>query len=123
MRKTISIWACFALILSAFQLSANNAGNVETTLKKETKSTLTFIPGKSLELQVINDKGLLLVDLKGESTQLDWIIFQPKGEVISRISTTHKIDEIKICNLEKGDYILMLKDQEGRVLYSPFSKS
>lgn len=123
MRNLFCIWACLVLILSAFQVSATNIGNEEETLKKNAKSTITFIPGKTLDVQVIDDKGLLLVDLKGDTAELDWIIFQPKGEVISRISTSAKIDEIKICNLIKGDYVLMLKDHQGRVLYSRFTKS
>lgn len=123
MRNSFPFWACLVIILSTFQLSANNIGNEEETLKESAKSTITFIPGKSLNVQVIDDKGLLLVDLEGEVAELDWIIFQPKGAVISRISTSAKIDEIKICNLPKGDYVLMLKDKEGRVLYSPFAKS
>ncbi len=123
MRNPFCIWACLVIILSSFNASASNIGNEETTSKKSAKSTITFIPGKSLNVQVIEDKDLLLVNLEGDTAELDWIIFQPKGEVISRISTSAKIDEIKICNLDKGDYVLMLKDKEGRVLYSSFSKA
>ena len=122
MRNSFSLWACLALILSGFQVSANNIGNEETTLKKSSLSTITFIPNKSLEVRMSDDNELLIIDLQGEVTQLDWMIFQPKGDVISSITTKAKIDEIKICNLAKGDYVLMLKDKEGRVLYSPFTK-
>lgn len=129
MKKLFFIWACLVLCLT--QLVANNTNPISkaveaSTPSKEVKSKakekLAFIPNRSLNVEVLPQKDLLRINLSGPSAQLDWIIFQPKGEVKSRISTSAKIDEIKIGNLEAGRYVLMIKDAEGRVLYKAFEK-
>jgi len=82
------------------------------------------IPDASLQLVVDAEKEVLKVTLEGQLThELDWVLFQPKGSVISRISTTSKINQIKISTLEDGDYVLMIKDLDGRALFQSFSKS
>ena len=54
---------------------------------------------------------------------LDWIIFEPGGDIVSRIKTDETIDEIKVSKLDKGNYVLMIKDAKGRLLYQPFQKA
>lgn len=131
MRNTISLWAC--LVLFCGTILATEPSNTTPVSKDENKETSTidnnkkarinYIPNRDLEVQVLNSKNLLHINLTGKSEQLDWIIFQPKGEIISKISTAMKIDEIKIDNLEAGQYVLMIKDQEGRMLFKNFVKA
>lgn len=124
MKRTVSVWACLVLC-SVIHLSASSV-NPATPAKASEKNTTTeisLIPNRILDIEVIEERGLLHVNLTGENTLLDWIIFQPKGEVVSRISTQAHIDEIKISNLEHGDYVLMVKDGEGRILYKRFEKA
>ena len=68
------------------------------------------------------EKNILNVNLTGTAENLEWIIFQPKGKLISRISTTSKFDEIKIDNLTAGKYVLLIKDTSGRMLFRSFEK-
>jgi len=124
MKRTVSVWACL-VFCSVIHLSANSV-NPATPAKASEKNTTTeisLIPNRVLDVEVIEESGLLHVNLTGENTLLDWIIFQPKGEVVSRISTQAHIDEIKISNLEHGNYVLMVKDGEGRILYKRFEKA
>ena len=95
----------------------------KTTVKSELK-TVSFIPNQSLSVKLSQDQKYLVVDLETESTEmLDWIIFEPGGDIVSRIKTPQNIDEIKVSKLEKGNYVLMIKDQDGRLLYQPFQKA
>ena len=138
MKNSIFLWACFA-IMNATSLQATDtdsttvANHFEGTIDKEEPKTtpsdsendlIEFIPDRTLKVQVIDNKDLLLVNLSGyDGKVLDWIIYKPKAKVESRISTSAKIDEIKIDKLEVGDYVLMVKDQQGRVLYQSFKKA
>ena len=123
MKKVLYTWACLGLFTT--QAIAYNPTNAGTPAEKTeaTKNLVELIPDSQLSVSSDDNPDLLKIVLKGDVDNLTWIIFQPKGKVISRLETSEKIDEIKIANLEKGDYILMLKDNEGRMLYSPFSKS
>jgi len=130
MRNTISLWAC--LVIFCGQLMATEPNNATpntknkatelTTKTNSEKEAVVFIPHRKLDVELISSLDLLRINLTGQSEQLDWIIFQPKGEVISRISTSTKIDEIKLNNLELGQYVLMIKDKKGRMLYKMFEK-
>ena len=137
MKNSIFLWACLA-ILNATTLHAtdtdstsvnSNKGelspekpNTETADSK--KDLIVFIPNRTLDVEVIANKNILRVNLSGyDGEVLDWMIFKPKAKVKSRISTKDKIDEIKITNLESGEYVLMVKDMEGRILYQSFNKA
>jgi len=131
MRNTISLWACLAIFCGQLMATepnntASTTKNTETELtseKNSEKEEVVFIPNRKLEVELISEIDLLRINLTGQSEQLDWIIFQPKGEVISRISTSTMIDEIKLNNLETGQYVLMIKDTKGRMLYKMFEKA
>lgn len=123
MKRTVSVWACL-VFCSVIHLTAGiNPSTPEKAAVKKSTSEISLIPDRALEVEVLEERGLLHVNLTGENTLLDWIIFQPKGEVVSRVSTRAKIDEIKISNLETGNYVLMVKDAEGRILYKKFQKA
>ena len=130
MRLLIHVLLCLAFsgISSAYANDAiTNAGDKEnkTLVKKAGKKTMTTlerIPGRTLAVEVDRKRENLKVDLSGADEKLDWILFQPKGKVISRLSTSAKIDEIKIDNLESGQYVLMVKDGSGRTLFQVFDK-
>ena len=139
MKRSTFVWACFALInfttnLTTLQATPTDSifiegkGKVEkvdskTTVKSELK-TVSFIPNQSLSVKLSQDQKYLVVDLETESTEmLDWIIFETGGDIVSRIKTPQNIDEIKVSKLEKGNYVLMIKDQDGRLLYQPFQKA
>jgi len=133
MKRTISVWACLA-ILATSQLVARDsvAINIKNDLvntekfvaKKPVKTELAMIPNSSLHLDVDAENKILQVTLKGENCEkLDWVLFQPKVGVISRISTESKINQIKISALQPGEYVLMIKDESGRALFESFSKS
>jgi len=131
MKIQFSIWAClvlFVLNTAKAETEINNisnpsdvektADNVATT---KTKEVVELLPGRSLQLVVNNNRETLEVNLSGETENLEWVIFQPKGKVISRISTTSKINEIKINNLSSGKYVLMIKDTKNRTLFKAFT--
>ena len=139
MKRSTFVWACFALLnfttnLTTLQATPTDSifiegkGKVEkvdskTTVKSELK-TVSFIPNQSLSVKLSQDQKYLVVDLETESTEmLDWIIFETGGDIVSRIKTPQNIDEIKVSKLEKGNYVLMIKDQVGRLLYQPFQKA
>ena len=139
MKRSTFVWACFALInfttnLTTLQATPTDSifiegkGKVEkvdskTTVKSELK-TVSFIPNQSLSIKLSQDQKYLVVDLETESAEmLDWIIFETGGDIVSRIKTPQNIDEIKVSKLEKGNYVLMIKDQDGRLLYQPFQKA
>jgi len=136
MKRTIFIGACLA-IFNLTALTANNSDSLFISDKDtETKSsevkpeaklemeTISLIPDKVLKLKISEDQKFLVIDLKGDvNEKMDWIIFEKGGETVGRINTEKNIDEIKICNLPKGDYVLMIKDESGRLLHQPFHKS
>ena len=136
MKNFIFLWACLAIInATTLQATDTDSTSVIThssklesekpTTETESKAELVvFIPNRTLELQLVPDKDLLLVNLSGyDGEVLDWMIFKPKAEVKSRISTTDLIDEIKINKLDPGKYIIMIKDQQGRILHQSFTKA
>ena len=142
MKRTISVMACLAVFctsqlvaLSVATITTKDLGTLANSIDAiedslvvidpaEKKDVLLLIPSVELVLEKDETKGILKVSLKGEQTQnLEWVIFKPKGEVISRLSTNSKINEIKISNLEGGDYVLMIKDEEGRALFRNFEKA
>ncbi len=142
MKRTISVMACLAVFctsqlvaLSVATITTKDLGTLANSIDAiedslalidpaEKKDVLLLIPSVELVLEKDETKGILKVSLKGEQTQnLEWVIFKPKGEVISRLSTQSKINEIKISNLEGGDYVLMIKDEEGRALFRNFEKA
>ncbi len=114
------------LLLSSISFGyAAHVDNPVTENKNETKeerARLEVIPNTNLEVQLSHDGTSLDVELEGNTGKLDWIIFKPKGEVISRIKTDSKIDKIKINTLKKGTYVLMVKDDYGRVIATAFNK-
>ena len=122
MRHLIHVMAC--IILSSFSAAfANNVViPVENNTAKSEKSVIESIPNRTLDVSMDALQKNLKVNLSGEDEKLDWIIFQPKGEVISRLTTTSKIDKIMIDKLEKGTYVLMIKDHFGRILVRAFDK-
>ena len=122
MRLLIHVLAC--IILSSFSAAyANNVVNpIEKDINKSEKPVIESIPNRTLDVSIDAFQKNLKVNLSGEDEKLDWIIFQPKGQVISRLTTTSKIDKIMIDKLEKGTYVLMIKDNSGRVLVRAFDK-
>ena len=128
MRLLIHVWAClaFAGISSAYATETlTKEGDNKTVINKEEKAVMTaveVIPDMTLRVAMDSSGCNLNVDLSGNNEELTWIIFQPKGRVISRLTTTSKINEIRINNLEKGHYVLMVKDQNGRMLFQTFDK-
>ena len=129
MRLLIHVIACltFCGISNAYAntiiTASKDTDKGKTIVKEESKkekAIIEVIPNMTLDIKV--EKANLRVNLKGNSEKLDWIIFQPKGKVISRLTTTSKITEIKTDNLEKGKYVLMVKDASGRTLFRAFDK-
>jgi len=118
------LWACLALFCqnAVANSTPTEAEKVEETAKTSTKEFVELIPGRQLSLVVNTDNNTLNVNLTGDAENLEWIIFQPKGELVSRISTKTKFDEIKIDNLKTGKYVLMIKDTSGRMLFRTFEK-
>jgi len=115
---------------SNINAAANNSNEptgvietLSTNKTKDSKKVMEFMAGRKLEITVNNSNNKLLVNLTGANETLDWVIFQPKGKVISRISTSTKIDEIKIDNLTSGKYVLMIKDASGRTIFQDFDKA
>lgn len=138
MKRTISTLACLALLCTSPLVaktaiattaatgfdSLSNAITPETKNPAPEKEVLHTIPSVSLEVVMDSEHEVLKVSLEGEVLKnLDWVIFQPKGDIISRHSTSSKINEIKINTLEKGTYVLMIKDSEGRALFRSFKKA
>ena len=120
------VWACLALFC---QNATANSHPTETKKEEKENSEIAttdkvveLIPGRELTLTVNDKKDKLKVTLTGEAEDLEWIIFQPKGEVLKRISSKSKFDEIKIGNLKDGKYVLMIKDVSGRMLFRSFEK-
>jgi len=131
MRLSISILVCVVMMsASNINAAANNSNEptgvietLSTNKTKDSKKVMEFMAGRKLEITVNNSNNKLLVNLTGANETLDWVIFQPKGKVISRISTSTKIDEIKIDNLTSGKYVLMIKDAYGRTIFQAFDKA
>jgi len=125
MKCTIFISLIFALTQAT--LLTASIGDTLTSVKpetKETKSKITLIPGKQLNLKVSEDNKLLVVDLQGSITEdMEWILYQPQGDVFARVKTDKNIDGIVIENLAAGTYKLMIKDSSGRVLHKSFEKA
>ncbi len=108
-----------ATLMSISQLFAtatdNNPGKDAKVIKR--------IPDCTLQITVDQEKDLLKVKLTGVANQLlNWYIFQPKEKASNHISTSSKIDEIKIESLKAGQYILMIKDEKGQALFRSFVK-
>ncbi len=110
------------LVLSS--ISYGYAAHIDKSATENNKerTVLEVIPDTNLEVAISTDGLSLDVQLEGNTGMLDWIIFQPKGELISRISTKSKIDKIKIHTLKKGTYVLMVRDEGGRVIATRFNK-
>ncbi len=133
MKRTFFIGACLALINLTTLKATTNTDSLFTsdknlvaekpTTKSELK-TVSLIPNQGLSLQISQDQNYLRVALQKASAEtLDWIIMERGGEIVSRVKTDKPIDLIKLSNLQKGDYVLMIKDSEGRLLYQPFVKA
>jgi hypothetical protein len=133
MKRTFFIGACLALINLTTLKATTNTDSLFTsdknlvaekpTTKSELK-TVNLIPNQRLSLQISQDQNYLRVALQKASAEtLDWIIMERGGEIVSRVKTDKPIDLIKLSNLHKGDYVLMIKDSEGRLLYQPFAKA
>ena len=134
MKRSIFILASLT-ILNLTLLKANTIDNIFPSKKevikssvteaemKSTLETLSLIPNQELAIKLAEDHKTLVIDLKSQTTEiLDWIIYKTGGEIVSRIKTDKSIDEIKVTKLDKGDYVLMIKDAEGRILHQPFTK-
>lgn len=120
MRNAVSMWACLGLMALSAPIIAMHS---EDTGGSGPASEIHSIPDRSLNVSVTDNSEYLVVNLSGKADKMDWIIFQPNSKVVSRISTSSKIDEIKISNLTPGEYVLMVKDLEGRMLYAQFTKN
>ncbi len=120
MRNSFSIWAC--LFIFSLNLSAFNEREPEKTQvsNPENLEILETIPDRTLEIEV--QREFLQIQLSGHPQSLHWILYHPKGKVISRISTESNIDAIDISTLEKGNYVLMIKDDKGRILHKTFTR-
>ena len=132
MKRSIFIWASLALF-NLTSLQAIPSDSIFTSLEDKVKSsaelkpeikTVSFIPNQALSVKLAQDQKTLVINLKSKTNEmLDWIIFEPGGEIVSRIKTDKSIDEIKLSNFVEGEYVLMIKDAEGRLLYQPFQKA
>jgi len=137
MKRTISVMACLAIVATSplvatdvdttstndHSLFSDVESSTPANKPAEEKAHIYKIPDAKLILESDLANEVLKVSLDGVVTnKLDWVIFQPKGETISRISTDSLINEIKIDNLASGEYVLMIKDSEGRALFQSFSK-
>lgn len=124
------VWACLAFFCqTATAANSNPTDSDKIEYNKDSKTSAStakkiveLIPGRELSVKVNVEKNILNVNLTGTAENLEWIIFQPKGKLISRISTTSKFDEIKIDNLTAGKYVLLIKDTSGRMLFRSFEK-
>lgn len=130
MRIHLSIWACLVLFavntvkantVTGISSGVNeNEKSTEKAAKSTSKEEVKIIPNRVLEISLNKKNKTLAVDLSGKAENLEWVIFQPKGKVISRISTSSRIDKIKVDNLTAGKYVLMIKDSENRRLFKAF---
>jgi len=126
MKIHFSIWACLAFfLLNSTALFSNTtpgpAHNDRVTVTTNAnKELVEILPGRQLVLSVNDKNQTLEVKLSGKAENLEWVIFQPKGEFISRISTSSIIDEIKVDNLAAGQYVLMIRDEQNRTLFRSF---
>jgi len=134
MKRTISVLACLAVfctsqLVAKSTVATTQPNDLDTLTKLDAKepaekAVLLLIPSADLTLEKDEKQGVLKVSLDRMDTEnLQWVIFQPKGEVISRLSTPSNINEIKIDALEKGDYVLMIKDDQGRAIFRTFEKA
>ena len=136
MKRTIFIGACLVLFnltsLKATTLDSIytategtvNPKSVTTKLPTKKLEAVKLIPYYSLNVELSKDEKFLVVNLDMETPELlDWIIMEKGGELVSRVKTAQSIDEIKVSKLTKGEYVLMIKDAEGRMLYDTFVKS
>lgn len=121
MRLLTHIMLCLVLSSISYGYAAH-IDQPETENNNKERTVVEVIPNTNLEVAISTDGLSLDVQLDGNTGKLDWIIFQPKGDVISRIRTNSKIDKIKINTLKKGTYVLMVKDEGGRVIFSRFNK-
>lgn len=124
MNKVLYTLACLSLLTIQAIANVNPAvAGTPATSEEEKSKIIELIPDSQLNISSMDNPDILKIDLQGDVEQLTWIIFQPKGAVISRLETKTKIDEIKISTLKKGNYVLMVKDSEGRILHTPFRKA
>ena len=135
MKRTIFIGACLVLFnltsLKAVTSDStytstkgviNPVSVIETSAKKP--KSVELIPDYVLTVELSKDQKFLVVNLDmDKSKKLDWIIMEKGGKLISRVKTSQSIDEIKVAKLTKSEYVLMIKDTEGRMLYDTFVKS
>ena len=139
MKRTTSIVACLALIVSS-HLSAISSiittNPIDTNSIADTKEPpidknesmakeeLLVIPHLNLSIDVDERNELIKVEMNGKTSEyLQWVIFQPNDKIISRHTTSSNINEIKISTLDQGDYVLMVKDEQGRALFYKFTKA
>ncbi len=135
MKRTIFIGACLVLFnltslkavtLDSTYTTTEGTINPKSVTNKPTKKleAVKLIPYYSLNVELSKDEKFLVVNLDMEKAELlDWIIMEKGGELVTRVKTAQSIDEIKVSKLTKGEYVLMIKDAEGRMLYDTFVKS
>ena len=135
MKRTIFIGACLVLFnltslkavtsdstYTSTKGAINPVSVIETSANKP--KSVELIPDYVLTVELSKDQKFLVVNLDMEkSKKLDWIIMEKGGKLISRVKTSQSIDEIKVAKLTKGEYVLMIKDTKGRMLYDTFVKS
>lgn len=138
MKRTITLAVCL-MIFQAGQINATvevpptdkdsltheskKGEDNKTTNPKKDSGTLYSIPNGKLYLSVDNSRETLDINLTGVANEnLVWIIHKPKGNIVSRIKTSANIDKILIDSLDSGNYVLMIKDESGRILHQPFTK-
>ena len=132
MKRTTILLACLTLLGTSLINAASNPLSHESekvevatpTFKnmKKVPVVLNLIPNASLSLTLNKSKKKIQVLSTGLDDQIkDWIIYQTDSAVLTRISTTNKIDEIKVDGFEKGQYYLMVKDKKGQALIQKFN--
>ena len=139
MKRTTSFVACLTLIVSSHLAAISSIpmiNHIDSNSIAETKEPtvdskndvlakekLLTIPHLKLSIEVDDKNEILKVQMNGKPSEyLQWTLFQPSSAIISRHTTTSRINEILISTLEKGDYVLMVKDEKGRALFHKFIK-
>lgn len=133
MKLQLVMWACLAMLqispLQATETDSLTSTSIDTPdsfieTPPTKKAVIRLIPELDINLQVLHNNELMLVNLsRALDGEVEWMIFQPNAGVVSRITTDSKIDEIKLDNLPQGDYVLRVKDNQGRLCFKSFHKA
>ncbi len=111
MKRTTFIWACLALFATVTLKATNPIP----------KKVIEFIPNAVLLTTMNVDEQLLEIKTEGMlAEERDWIIYNKDRSYVSRVTTSTAINVIKTDELVPGEYVLMIKDKEERMLLSEF---